>query len=203
MKLKEIKPGMAIHCKTQEEYKRLDEEVRNLGFGRLPIRFDNIPFSSNYVYVITEDDVFWNDVTHREYTEFSDLIIPELTAEEVLQTCVEICNGIGCGECPMYTGNCFMNLDSDKQKVVEICQQWKSDHEKKELEIETVDICRIIEIQPDGHKKCVHEEDIKSDLPFSGNERAEVEEILKNYCMEHKGEFIAVHEVVSRVKAVK
>ena len=104
----------------------------------------------------------------------------------------------------MYTGNCFMNLDSDKQKIVEICQRWKSDHEKKEPEIETVDICRIIEVLPDGRKRCVHEEDIKPDpeLPF-GSEQIAVEETLKHYCMEHDGEFIAVHEVVSRVKAVE
>ena len=30
-----------------------------------------------------------------------------------------------------------------------------------------------------------------------------IEAELKRYCMEHDGEFIAVHEVVSRVKAVE
>ena len=83
--------------------------------------------------------------------------------------------------------------------VVEIISRWKSEHEKKEPEIETVDICRIIEIQPDGRKRCVHEEDLAS-----GSTDAEikimVEAELKRYCMEHEGEFIAVHEVVSRVK---
>lgn len=55
---------------------------------------------------------------------------------------------------------------------------------------------------PDGKKRCVNEEDIKSDLPFCGDEREKVEKTLKRYCMEHDGEFIAVHEVVSRVKEV-
>ena len=98
---------------------------------------------------------------------------------------------------------CFSETESDKKKIIEICQQWKSDHEKKEPEIETVDICRVIEILPDGRKRCVHEEDIKSELPFGGDERQKVEEMLKKYCMDHDGNFIAVHEVVSRVKAVE
>ena len=63
-------------------------------------------------------------------------------------------------------------------------------------------MCRIIKILPD-RKMVVHEEDIKSELPFGGDERQKVEEILKRYCMEHDGEYIAVHEVVSRVKAVE
>ena len=138
------------------------------------------------------------NVTH----EFSDLIIPEMSAEEVLQICSEICNGGPCDECIIGEENCFAEPYSDKKKVIEICQKWKSDHEKKEPEIETVDVCRIIKILPD-RKMVVHEEDIKSELPFGGDERQKVEEILKRYCMEHDGEYIAVHEVVSRVKAVE
>ena len=44
----------------------------------------------------------------------------------------------------------------------------------------------------------MHEEEIKPELPFDTDK--EVAEILKHYCMEHDCEFIAVHEVVSRVK---
>ena len=136
----------------------------------------------------------------KKNTEFSDLILPELTAEEVLQICNEICSStIACGYCTM-AGNCFNDNDSDYSKVVEICEKWKSDHEKKEPEIETVDICRIIEVMPNGSKRCVHEEDIVSELAFGGDECDIVHKILKRYCMEHEGEFIAVHEVVSRVK---
>lgn len=211
MMLKEIKPGMAIHCKTEDEYKRLDEEVQNLGFEQLPIRFNNTPFSGDYVYTITEDGVFWDNVTRREYIEFSSLIITELTAEEVLKIYLDIrkCEGRACEDCPLSPSNnngcslcgdyADMN-DSYIKKLLEICQQWKIDHENKELEIETVGICRIIEIQPNGFKRCVHEEDIDSNLPFGGDEREKVEEILKHYCMEHDGNFIAVHEIVSRVK---
>ena len=141
--------------------------------------------------------------------EVSDLILPELTAEEVVPILTEICNRYNgnedCEGCPLNglericNGNeCPFTFKYYKQ-VIEICAQWKSTHEKKEPEIETVDICRIIEIQPDGRKRCVHEEDLAS-----GSTDAEikimVEAELKRYCMEHDGEFIAVHEVVSRVK---
>ena len=87
----------------------------------------------------------------------------------------------------------------DVNKVIEICDEWKADHENKEPEIETVDICLIIEIQPNGFKRCVHEEDLAS-----GSTDAEikilVEAELKRYISNHDGEFIAVHEVVSRRK---
>ena len=144
-------------------------------------------------------------------TEFSDLILHEMTAEEALKICGEICkeySNKGCecsSKCPFaYHGmSCTFYISQNPEKAIEILAQWKSDHEKKEPEIETVDICLVIEILPDGRKRCVHEEDIKSELPFGGDERQKVEEILKKYCMEHDGNFIAVHEVVSRVKAVE
>ena len=207
MKLKEIKPGMKIHCNSLEEYNLLEEEVKRLGYGKLPIR--GVALSGKigeHVFHIPEDKeykILW-EYYHddRSYTEFSDLIVPEMSAEEVLQICSEICNGGPCDECIIGEENCFAEPYSDKKKVIEICQKWKSDHEKKEPEIETVDVCRIIKILPD-RKMVVHEEDIKSELPFGGDERQKVEEILKRYCMEHDGEYIAVHEVVSRVKAVE
>ena len=94
-------------------------------------------------------------------------------------------------------------MDGHITEIVDAIKKWKAEHEKKESEIETVDTCRNIEVLPDGRKRCVHEEDIKSEFPFGGDEREKVEEILKRYCMEHDGEYIAEHEVVSRVKAVE
>ena len=213
MRLKEIKPGMSVHCKNDDEKKALLEEAERLGYVWFEIKrkptedvgalldtihfYDagNGPFSAKYKHITqsgrTEGAI-----------EFSDLIIPEMSAEEVLQICSEICKGGPCDECIIGEENCFAEPYSDKKKVIEICQKWKSDHEKKEPEIETVDVCRIIKILPD-RKMVVHEEDIKSELPFGGDERQKVEEILKRYCMEHDGEYIAVHEVVRRVKAVE
>lgn len=201
MRLKEIKPGMAIHCKNKEEKKALLEEAERLGYlwanGTKPTKAF---FPSNtLVFQVNglKKYISWAGDSEKN-TEFSDLIPPELTAEEVLQICNEICSSThDCGHCTMV-GNCFNDNYSDYSKVVEICEKWKTDHEKKEPEIETVDICRIIEVMPDGRKRCVHEEDIRPDTGMKSTE--ETENILKRYCMEHKGEFIAVHEVVSRVK---
>lgn len=194
MRLKEIKPGMVIHCKNHEEKKTLLEEAERIGYlwanGDSPTK----SFFPSNTLVFREDglrkNISWTGDGDKN-TEFSDLILPELTAEEVLEICHEMCKGKFCNECLMNV-NCFAKPESDFKKVVEICEQWKSGHEKKEPEIETVDICRIIEVLPDGRKRCVHEEDIKPDTCRA--------EILKQYCMEHEGEFIAVNEVVSRVK---
>ena len=210
MKLKEIKPGMVIHWKTGDEKVALLEELERLGYEwyethrKATYACDDEDLGHTiHVY----NDNGWKNITNSNRVdvvthEFSDLIIPEMSAEEVLQICSEICNGGPCDECIIGEENCFAEPYSDKKKVIEICQKWKSDHEKKEPEIETVDVCRIIKILPD-RKMVVHEEDIKSELPFGGDERQIVEEILKRYCMEHDGEYIAVHEVVSRVKAVE
>lgn len=217
MKLKEIKPGMAIHCKNDEEKKLLLEGAERLGYlwlsGEKPTEyfcnhntmyFHDKDVEADYKYIT------WSDEKNR-LTEFSDLIIPEMTAEEVFSIMSEIHKEAykkynGCVGCPICEAaqhcepDCFAE---NADEIIEICQQWKSDHSKREPEIETVDICRIIEIQPDGSKRCVHEEDMEMGPDFpTGEEWIEVEKILKRYCMEHDGEFIAVHETVSRVKQV-
>lgn len=209
MRLKEIKPGMVIHCKTLEEMEqaiehyKIDEDaslIWNYKSSFDDERRDCLQFneSGNYTGFCSREYFEGEGYT---ITEFSDLILPDLTAEEVLDILSEIrnCKDRDCYECPLDSicgdngGVCV----SDKEKILQICQQWKSNHEKKEPEIETVDICRIIEIQQDGRKRCVHEETIEKPITL------EVEETLKRYCMEHEGEFIAVHNVVSRVKAVE
>ena len=211
MKLKEIKPGMVIHCKNDEEKKALLEEAERLGYvwivnGKNPT--DETTISGSTIHILLKH-ITWSDTTEGAI-EFSDLILPEMTAEELLNILNEIihCGVRRCDECPLAENGETLCTDdvggvkiSNPDKLISICQQWKANHEKKEPEIETVDICRIIEIQSDGKKRCVHEEDLAS-----GSTDAEikimVEAELKRYCMEHDGEFIAVHEVVSRVKKV-
>ena len=214
MRLKEIKPGMYIYCKNLDELKALLAEANRLGYrwadGTLAtnvcctenasIKFHSEDTRRPYKYIT------WGEV--KEGTEFSDLILPELTAEEVLKIVDDICetksyNEKNCSpNCPFCHGIfCRQWMAEHPTETVEICAKWKSDHEKKEPEIETVDICRIIEIQPDGKKRCVHEEDISDgELMYSGDAVEKCRYILKNYCKEHDGNFIAVHEVVSRVK---
>ena len=163
MRLKEIKPGMVIHCKNDEEKKALLEEAERLGYlwltGNKPT---NVFFPSNTL-IFREDDlnkiIYWTGDSEN-HTEFSDLILPELTAEEAIKINTELCAGT-CDECPLYNGDGYSDCDElcikNPEKAVELLAKWKSEHEKKEPEIETVDICRIIEIQPDGRKRCVHE----------------------------------------------
>ena len=214
MRLKEIKPGMVIHCKDDEEKKALLEEAERLGYvwivnGKNPT--DETTISGSTIHILLKH-ITWSDTTEGAI-EFSDLILPEMTAEELLNILNEIihCGVRRCDECPLAENGETLCTDdvggvkiSNPDKLISICQQWKANHEKKEPEIETVDICRIIEIQPDGKKRCVHEEDISDgELMYSGDAVENCRYILKNYCKEHDGEFIAVHEVVSRVKAVE
>ena len=190
-----------------------EERIGNMETDRYSDSFDNFNADCNYK---TQDlkRGTWSFTTKPAAVEFSDLIIPdsELSAEEALLAYDQMCKeNYCCNDCPIYGilgHECAHKMDGHITEIVDAIKKWKSDREKnnsgagkKEPKIETVDICRIIEILPDGRKRCVHEEDI--DLPFDGYERQRVEEILKRYCMEHDGEYIAVREVVSRVKAVK
>ena len=209
MRLKEIKPGMVIHCKSLDEQKALYDELCRIGNMKTDSYTDSLDnFTNadcNYRIGNLKRET-WCFTTEPATVEFSDLIIHEMSAEEVLQ----IVKKLEFEFVREYLGLPYgksldgMLFDAEPRTIIDMCEQWKSDHEKKEPEIETVDICRIIEIQPDGRKQCVHEEDINvPELPFGVFEQQRCEDILKRYCMEHDGEFIAVHEVVSRVKAVE
>ena len=171
MRLKEIKPGMVIHCKTQEEKKALLEEAERLGYrwtNREKLPTDKTFDSGMTIHFYNKNEredykrITWSDTTEGAI-EFSYLILPEITAEEAIKINTELCAGT-CDECPLYNVDGYSDCDDlcikNPEKAVELLAKWKSDHEKKEPEIETVDICRIIEIQPDGRKRCVHEEDI-------------------------------------------
>ena len=209
MKLKEIKPGMVIHCKNDEEKRALYQELCRIGNIRTDLYEDSFPnFKNNRFSYLIKDlkNQTWG-IADCATVEFSDLILPELSAGEAIKIFGEICKG-SCQACPLYAVEPYEACENlcyeNPEKIVEILAQWKANHEKKEPEIETVDICRIIEIKPDGKKRCVHEEDISDgELMYSGDAVENCRYILKNYCKEHDGEFIAVHEVVSRVKAVE
>ena len=218
MRLKEIKPGMIIHCKDNDEKKLLLEEAERLGYrwyGNAGLPAGRNEYSGMTIHFhepsITCDyfNITWSDGTEG-VTEFSDLVIPdlELSAEEALLAYDQMCKeNYCCNDCPIYGilgRECAHKMDGHIAEIVDAIKKWKADREKndseawkKEPKIETVDICQIFEIHPDGRKQCVHEEDMNSQTI------ADREDILKRYCMEHDGEFIAVRESVSRVKAVK
>ena len=149
MRLKEITPGMVIHCKKDEEMEVLLEDAEKLGYrwrggykisdykkyntGHT-IHFYGPSSSTNYNYIL------WSNDTDG-VTEFSDLILPELTAEEAIKINTELCAGT-CDECPLYNVDGYSDCDDlcieNPQKAVEILAQWKANHEKKEPEVEWV-----------------------------------------------------------------
>ena len=104
MKLKEIKPGIAIHCKNDEEKKALLEEAERLGYvwivnGKNPT--DETTISGSTIHILLKH-ITWSDTTEGAI-EFSDLILPEMTAEELLNILNEIihCGVRRCDECPL------------------------------------------------------------------------------------------------------
>ena len=145
MRLKEIKPGMGIHCNSDDEKKALLEEAERLGYiwinGCIPTDCIMVKSSGLTIHFHEKneyyafDHITWSNKASG-VTEFTDLILHELTAEEVLQICAEICNESECLVCPFGEEHCFNDKDTDKSGIVAICEKWKSDHEKKEPEIE-------------------------------------------------------------------
>ena len=209
MRLKEIKEDMIIHCKTQEEADMLCEA---LGAEDKWKAYWKYAEDETCYHIHSNDICCYGTISSftRKITEFSDLIIPdpELSAEEALLAYDQMCKeNYCCNDCPIYGilgHECAHKMDGHITEIVDAIEKWKADREKndsevekKEPKIETVDICQIIEILPDGSRKCVHEEDMNSQTI------AEREDILKRYCMEHDGEFVAVRESVSRAKAVE
>lgn len=146
MKLKEIKPGMVIHCKNIAEYERLEEETIKNGYGELPLHNHSEDFIKKVVFYINYKKTLWGGL-NKNYIEFSDLILPEMTAEELLNILNEIihCGVRRCDECPLAENGETLCTDdaggvkiSNPDKLISICQQWKANHEKKEPEIEWV-----------------------------------------------------------------
>lgn len=222
IKFKEIKPGMVIHCPTEEEAEELFKCLNELGYkwdsgmalesGRTNYTHHDV-WKDRTCYGIYEHgritfgniDAFCG--SKWEVVEFSELVEPELTAEEAIRLLADICHNMGCFRgCPIgkikSSQSCNEFRRDNPEKVMKVLRKYKADHEKKEPEVEWVDICRIIETLPDGRKKCVHEEEIKPELPYGGDEKEKVEEVLKRYCKEHKGDFFAVYEIICRAKAV-
>ena len=130
-------------------------------------------------YCIKEDyeGWYWTDEM------FEGLAEDELTAEEAIKIQAEMCRGIICKDCAIdrlrYDSHCecaeYRSKNPDK--VLEILKQWKKDHEKKEVEVEFVDVIRIIEDTGDI-KRCVHEERI--DVEFV-KISADIKRVLKDW----------------------
>ena len=155
MRLKEIKPEMAVHCKNEKEKKMLLEEAERLGYvwystkGKPTERSthsigDTIhfydacknSFSADYKHITHSCD------TGDSVIEFSDLIIPdpELSAEEALLAYDQMCKeNYCCNDCPIYGilgHECAHKMDGHIGEIMDAIKKWKADREKKEPEIE-------------------------------------------------------------------
>ena len=153
MRLKEIKPEMAVHCKSDDEKKALLEEAERLGYvwystkGKPTERSMHsigctIHFYDKGTSIFSVD---YKYITHScqtgdSVTEFSDLIIPELTAEETLLAYDQMCKeNYCCNDCPIYGivgGECAKRMDGHITEIVDAIKKWRADREKKEPEIE-------------------------------------------------------------------
>lgn len=208
MRLKEIKPGMVIHCKTEDELKTLLDELTVLGYvwwgdGTVPNR---VSFPTPILINTYFDSGVGKNITYssvgekKNYIEFSNLIIPELSAKEVLETMREICLVFEeCNRCPLCSNCAITDTLFDADNIIDNCTKWREEHpkeEKKELETEWVYVIRIIKVYDNGKKECVHEVVYEINLDF---EKA-CESVLKDYCSEHKGNFFATLEHICRIK---
>ena len=214
MKLKPIKSKMVVRCRNKNELAALQNHT---GFGVS----GNADHIWNYGHdLVPRDCIEYNDeglysgfCTYEWFKErgnkiidFTDLI--ELTIEETLSALSEICKCSDCNTCYLSHvcdhRNVLSSVCADHpEEVIRACQKWVADTESKQLQAETVDVCRIIEIKPDGKKLCVYEEEISDgELLFSSDAHEKCRSILVDYCKAHKGEFIAVHEVVTQIKSI-
>lgn len=214
MRLKEIKPGMVIHCKTEEEKTALKTELENRCYhwtGGFNIGDVSVwgGESDLLIFVKEYNNIKWARPSEErkendKITEFSDLIIPELSAKEVLEIMGEICNSVhGCdSHCPTWDYCSHKEFGSKAEETIAICTKWREEHpkeEKKELETEWVYVVRIIKVHDNGKKECVHEVDYEPNKEYNFVEDFLMAK-LKEYCSEHEGNFFAVYERACRIK---
>ena len=211
MKLREIKPGMVIHCKTEEETMLLCQWVKKRNGLSSTKDFESEmvdAFRHDYCFEIRENCLKTTVNWGGEAVEFSDLIIQELSAGELLKIVKEICDSSGCGDMCLLneegTGCLMRKTDFDPDKVLEVCEQWKADHEKKEPEVEWFWQGRIYKINDNDKGNFYQLKDGNGfyDTGCQYREGAEeyMEEVLKEYCKNHEGNYIAVVEHVCRVE---
>lgn len=216
MRLKEIKPGMVIRCKDDNEKVMLWNWFNENGYVR-----ENEPeeglrsfLNCKSPYGIYEKS--WNTFCDREGAiDFSDLILPELSVEEAMKIISEIHNVhymvssvFSCKGCPLenVTNHCAPNMFlGNAKEIIAVCEQWKADHSKKEPELEWVDVCRIIQVHDNSVKKCMHEivlavRGTEEDKTLDDWLKRSTENELKKYISKHDGNYIAVIERVCRVK---
>ena len=144
MKLKEIKNCMAICCTNIEQVRELDKKMKS---GKCFEDFLSFP-----CYILTDGKKYYgcvqdkNFISSKNYNpvpqivNFSDLIIPEMSAEDALLAYDQMCReNYCCNDCPVYGivgDECTHKMDGHISEIMDAIKQWKAEHEKKEPEIE-------------------------------------------------------------------
>lgn len=222
MKLKPIKPGMAIHCTTREQVLHLVENkfvTHHMLNISLPLwfAFDEKFPSSRWMPEISNTSRTrgkdYYESTGFECVEFTDLIIQELSAEEIVPILTGICRTFveeECCGCPLNglehvaNGNECPFTFKDYSKAVEICTQWKADHEKKEPEIKTEWIWQgiIYRVETGGEYYQLKDNTGFYDTGCESQESAEefMADKLKAYCKTRNDNYVATVRRIGRVK---
>ena len=144
MKLKEIKNCMAICCTNIEQVRELDKKMKS---GKCFEDF--LPFPC---YILTDGKKYYgcvqdkNFISSKNYNpvpqivNFSDLIIPDMSAEDALLAYDQMCReNYCCSDCPIYGivgEECTHEMDGHITEIIDAIKKWKAEHEKKEPEIE-------------------------------------------------------------------
>lgn len=208
MKFKSIEPGMVIHCKTVEEKNMLYDELCRIGNMTTGNDKRSNFLEANTYGIKNLKNETWEFSYKKPTHEFSDLIIPEeeLSAVEVPKIMRElefdyVKDFLGI-ENYGRTLDEMLNIDATPEQVVEICQKWKADHEKKAPEVEWVWKGFIFEITSDGEYHLLGEYDL-SGYEYEESAQEFMEEELKEYVLTQEGNYIAVVRHICRVKAVE
>lgn len=148
MGLRKIEPGMVVHCQTEEEARVLMEWAHKCGYEWMdgkPKEYTAFAAFEKYTcYNFHEtrkisyaEKAYFEKYKKQKVIEYSDIIFPELTAKEVLDTIHEICAGHNrCdGKCSIYNA-CPMRVLCSKEwdsaeEIIETCRKIAA-HEKKE-----------------------------------------------------------------------
>ncbi len=170
-------------------------------YGGVPFSSEMNRFKGMEFTIVKVDNAGYYEVLETLYNFTDEMLEPveEMSAEEAIQTFGYVCADSNCWSCPIKEidreSSCKDIKINHPEEIVKILKQWKADHEKKPIETEFANIVRVIEDTGDT-KKCVYEEEI----PYSEDlEEAQVR-VLKEYCKNHDGKFIAVMENICRVK---
>ena len=188
MKLKEIKNCMAICCTNIEQVRELDKKMKS---GKCFEDF--LPFPC---YILTDGKKYYgcvkdkNFISSKNYNpvpqivNFSDLIIPEMSAEDALLAYDQMCReNYCCSDCPIYGivgEECTHEMDGHITEIIDAIKKWKAEHEKKEPEIEW--FWKSYVVGGSDYKEADTEQEAMEWCEYYAKEHPEVECTYKSVC---------------------